>query len=73
MIATLHIPLEGDDGYTLTLNDEGQWVSSDWPQVADALNRAHESLAYAMPYYDCEGRAQDVAKRLGGEILYLKP
>ena len=72
MIAQIHIPNETDDGYTMTLDDDGQWVSTEFPEVADAFNSIH-----AETFTEWNGpvgawQAHDAAEKLHGEIVYLR-
>jgi len=60
------------DGYTLTLDDEGKWVCTEWPEVAESMTRLHAGTFQEWNGDIGAWQASDAAQRLGGTILYLR-
>ena len=71
MIARVRVA-DAEDGYEIVLDDEGVWTCDVFPEVADALNSLH-----AGTYTEWNGdvgawQANDAARRLHGEVIYLQ-
>lgn len=72
MIAQVRIPDDADSGYTMTLDDEGQWVSTEFPEMASAFNQLHADSFGEWNGSIGAWQAHDVAEKLLGEIIYLR-
>lgn len=72
MIAQVRVPDDADSGYTLTLDDEGRWVSTEFPEIADSFNRLHADSFGEWNGPAGTWQANDVASKLKGEVIYLR-
>jgi hypothetical protein len=72
LIAQVYIPDEAGDGYTMTLDDEGKWVCTQFPEVAEAFNQLHGGTFQEWNGPSGAWQANDAARRLNGEVIYLR-
>jgi hypothetical protein len=71
VIAQVHAP-DDEDGYTLTLDDEGLWLCPEFPEMAAMLNARHSGTFAEWNGPAGAWQANDAAEQLDGEITYLR-